>query len=239
MNYLDKLTEIASDSRIELAQSFKELIHKKLVLGQSRYLCRFGTLSDGHEKITPAQRYFQAIKEMWYIGNNIRTNEANALNFQADLTEAEQSLENATTDVQKLRARAKKIHAETSLISALVQIEDQVRMLDEYNKIRLELEPEVDAKYPGGIEQSERDSWLAVAEYRRMVEETPGMARQLMSNVPLDPVVKANLGISWGRQDMIAPMVVAEQKQIEEIADGDVTKYVIYKTKELKQLENE
>ena len=68
MNEFEKILEMAEDERIKLAEGFKGLLHTELMFGQSMYLCRYGTLSDGHEKFTDAQKYYQAIREMWILG---------------------------------------------------------------------------------------------------------------------------------------------------------------------------
>lgn len=221
MKEFEKILELSSDSRVDLAQSFKDLLHKKLVLGQTRYLCRYGTLSDGHEKLTPAQRYYQAIKEMWFIGNNIAVQKAQAMNAQADYMDAKEAVESAKKDSEKIRAESKALTAHRQLVSALVSIEDQMRMLDEYNKIRIELEPYIEERYPGGIEQAEEESWRAVFEYRM----SKGQIERI-DNVPLPPVVKAELGLKYGRPDAIAPLAITEKQAIGAFAGGDVKKFI-------------
>jgi hypothetical protein len=223
MSDYDKLLQLTSDDTVELATGFKELLHKKLVLGQTRHVCKHGTLSEGHEKITDSQRYYQAIKEMYYLGNNIRMQKAAAMIAQADLLEATTELKEAKTTAQELRAEAKIMIAQNSLTTALVTVEDQMRMLDEYNRIRKELGPAVDAKYPEGIEQAEQDNWTAVAEYRRLKGE------QRMDNIPLSPEHKAKLGLDWKRGDMLAAAAVRNKEDICKLANGDANKYFLEK----------
>src|SRR5882672_8198100 len=101
MDPYSKILELSSDSKIELAQSFKDKLHTHLVLGQTRHVCRYGTLSDGHEKITPSQRYYQSIKEMYYLSSNMRNQKAMAMVAQADLMDAEAELSNSVSPSNK------------------------------------------------------------------------------------------------------------------------------------------
>lgn len=213
MKEYEKLLKLTEDSTVELATSFKDLLHKKLALGQTRYVCRYGTLSDGHEKITDAQRYFQAIKEMYYLGNNIRSMKAQAMLAHADLMDAQKKLKWAWTRAAKLRAEANIIQAQDRMVSALVTVEDQMRMLDEYNQIRQELEPIVEHQYPEGIEQAEPDNWKAVARYRLM-KNSRG---ERLDNIPLPPEEKARIGIENGRFDAAAPLRVVNPERAEKI----------------------
>ena len=205
-----KVLELAASEQVELASSFKSLLHKELVLGQTRYVCRYGTLSDGHERITDAQRYYGAIKEMYSLSGNIRLCKANAILAQADLLDAKEDENKATKESDKLRAQGKALHAQEKLLSALVTIEDQLRQIDEYDRVRKELMPIVTKQYPLGIEQAEPDNWKAVYEYRMFKEQTPGMARERTDNIPLDPVSKAKLGYEHGRMDSIAPLAISD-----------------------------
>lgn len=226
MSDFDKVLELTSDARVELGASFKKLLHSKLTLGQTRYACRYGTLSDGHEKITPAQRYFQAIREMYVISNSVLEQKARAMEFQADLLDAQELLDKSTKVSEKIRAEAKILRAQTGLTAALVTVEDQLRQVDEFNRVRLELEPEVEAKYPGGIEEAELDSWRAVAEYRLMREKTLGLAKERMDNIPLPMEYKAAMGIAYDRPDMIAPLMVAKQDEIKQLPSQSINEYL-------------
>lgn len=217
MTNYEKILKLSDEDAVKFSISLPKELHKSLCLGQTRYLCRYGTLSDGHEKITPAQRYYQAIKEMYYLGQNVQNTKALAMLAQADLLDAEEALSTCDTEAQKLRNKAKKLQAETSLVSSLVTIEEQLRQIDEYNKIRIELKEEVETKYPEGIEQAEADNWKAVFEYRMNKERVPGMARELVSNIPLDPHTKAELGYKYGRMDAIAPLAIANPKKCYEL----------------------
>lgn len=213
----DKILKLSKDDRIELGTSFKELLHKKLVLGQTRYVCRYGTLSDGHEKVTPALRYFQAIREMYYLSNNMADYQARAMEHQADLIEAQQTLEaEVLHPANKLRAEARVLRAQVGLKTTLVTIEDQLRMVDEYNKVRLELEPLVEEQYPEGIEQAELDNWTAVFEYRMHRQQATGSLEHI-ANIPLPPERKAELGYKYHRMDAIAPLALESLDKIQQL----------------------
>lgn len=221
MDVFEKISAITdSDLVNEGADLPKVYLHKWLVLGQTEHVCRYGTLSDGHEKITPSQRYAQAIKEMYHIALNMRDQRAVAMEAKADLMEAREALETAKTEAEKLRSQAKLQRAETRLMSALVTIEDQQRMLRTYDSVRKELGPEVEAMYPEGIEQAEPANWQAVAEYRSIKERVPGVAKERLDNIPLDPVHKAKLGVHLGRLDAIAPLMVTHREALGQIEES-------------------
>lgn len=217
METFDKILSLASDEKVELGSSFKELMHKELCLGMTRYVCRYGTLGDGFEVVTDAQRYYQAIKEMWTRAGTIEELKAKAMEAQADLIDADLELIDCQYRPTRLRVEAKKIRALSALTSALVQTEDTLRQLDEFNKVRLELKEKVQTKYPEGIEQAEPDHWRAVARYRAL-KETPGMARELMTNIPMPLEEKARLGMEYKRPDMIAPLIIEDERKAKEIA---------------------
>lgn len=225
MNDYEKLLKLTDDNRVTLGTKLKDLLHTHLILGQSRYVCRYGTLSDGHEKITEAQRYTQAIKEAYNLACNIRSQRAVAMEAQADLMDATEELEAATKPSQKLRAEAKVMKANEKLLGALVTVEDQLRMVDEYTKIILELAPIVEAKYPGGIEQAEEDNWKAVAEYRAKRQNLGH--NDNIHFVPLNPQVKAELGLELGRPELLLWEAVKNKEEISRIANGDVVQYIL------------
>jgi hypothetical protein len=210
MNY-EKILEITNDSKVELAQSFKEVIHKELCLGMTRYVCRYGALGDGFEVLTDAQRYYQAVKEMWSRSSTMVEFRAQAMEAQADLMDAEFYLKNEPQEAERLRYEAKKIRAEQSLINALVQAEDTLRQMDEFNKVRLELKDKVQAQYPEGIEQAEKDHWQTVAQFRQM------SGNPHMNNIPMPFEEKARLGIEFNRRDMAAALIVSDARKAKEI----------------------
>lgn len=201
---------------VDLALSFKDTqLHKWLVLSQTRYVCRNGTLSDGHDKITPSQRYSQAIKEMYFIARSILLEEALEKEAKAELLQVdrEASMNGNLDEVCLLKRQARAIRAELKLSEAKVNMSDKLRMLDEYNKVRLELEPEVVAKYPEGIEQAEEDNWKAIAKLKNIRSQTPGLGREMMTNVPLPQDEKFKLGLEYERPDMMAPLIVSDERK--------------------------
>lgn len=214
----EKIVELTSDSKVELAQNFKELMHKKLQFGQSRYVCRNGTLSEGHDKLLDSQRYLQAIKEAWYLSTNIILQKAVAMEAYADLLDGEVDLRIAEAESQELRAEAKVLKAKQRLMTALTTVEDQVRQLDEYMKIEAELRADFDTKYPEGIEQAEPEHWKAVAEYRA-VNRSLGIS-ETMKNIPMSADEKAKLGIQLGCPDMATWYLTKNKKELLESGLG-------------------
>lgn len=192
MDY-DRILELASDNKVKLAQDFKKDIGKWLALGMTRHQCINGTLSDGHENILDVQRYRQAIKEMYYIGNEIESQKINAMEAQADLMDAEDFLKSAEKPSDKMRGEAKVLRAKARLTNCLVSIEDSTRCLNAFNSVRVELKDSVETRYPEGLEQAEPDIWKAVANYRVLRSKVGH--REMVQHVPLDPETKAKLGM--------------------------------------------
>lgn len=215
MDLFRKVIDISNDEKVTLGSSFKELLHKKLVLGQTRYVCRNGTLSDGHEKLTPALRYYQSIKEMYCLASNIRNMKADAMIAQADIIDAQEKESSAITESDKLRQKGLGLKAQERLLTCLVTVEDQMRMLDEYNKVRLELEPIVDKQYPEGIEQAEQDNWEAVFKFRAMVGGN-------LNHVPLEMHHKAKVSAQVRRQEGMAWLYLNNKSEAESLLDYEV-----------------
>lgn len=240
MSDYNKLLDLVNSETVQLGTQLPKVqLHKWLVLGQTEYVCKYGTLSDGHEKLTDSQRYAQSIKEMYTLSMAMRGQKSLAKRAQAKLLRAMDKLENAESPADILDAEADKEDAETQLASALVSVEDQMRMIKAYDAVRRELAPTVEAQYPHGIEQAELDNWKAVAEYRTIMEQTPGMQRQHMFNVPLPPMEKAKLGLTYGRNDMVAPLIVHDKEKILALTEnGDVKAYLEHVEKEQKLLES-
>lgn len=204
----------------------KVQLHKWLVLGQTEYVCKYGTLSDGHEKLTAAQRYSQALKEWYYLALNVRSQRSLAKRAQADLLEALDRKDGAIKVTDKLRAEADVEDAETRLLTALSTVQDQMRMIKVYAEEAAKLREQVETRYPGGIEEAEPDNWEAVARYRLTKEQTQGMARERLDNVPLPPEKKAEIGYEAHRVDAIAPLLIADQDKCKEIAQAYEQKLV-------------
>lgn len=225
MNYLEKIIELTDDERVTLGQSMKDLLNKELCLGMTRYVCRYGTLSDGFEKFTPAQRYYQAIREMYYKSNSIKAGKVRAMLAQADFMDAQDNLEyvlehDKSSASNKLRAEAKLMECTNNLGEILVQIQDDIRQLDEFTSVYKELQDEVRSKYPNGVEQAEPDNWRAVAEYRYLKSKTNDLGKADMAAVPLPMEEKAALGVRYQRADMMAPMIINDEHRMMQIVNG-------------------
>lgn len=222
MSDLNKIVSIVDSDEVQEGLLLPKIhLHKWLVLGQTEYVCEYGTLSDGHEHITPAQRYAQAIKEQYALSQNVAMQKSIALEAQADLLDALDAAKEAKTESAALRAEAKRIVAQAKLTSALVTVEDQMRMIKVYARVRSELGPEVERQYPAGIEQAEPANWVAVAEYRH----SKG-GRENMTNLPLEPRLKAALGVAMGRPDMAAWLMVSDKKEIGKLPSQTINEYL-------------
>lgn len=218
MKTYDKLIQITDSQEIAEGVDLPKIyLHKWLVLGQTEHVCRYGTLSDGFEKITDSQKYSQAIKEYYYIALAIRREKAMAMEAQARIYDAEEDLNAAVTKADKLRAQAKYDLACLDLDTCLVNVEDRKRMLSVYIQEISYLKPIVEAKYPKGIEQAEKDNWQAVAEYRMIKASVPGAGFQQLDSIPLHPVDKAKLGVHYGRMDAIAPVMLTNKEKLKEL----------------------
>lgn len=172
---------------VEKSFSYKDLLNRQLVLGQTRWMCRYGTLGEGHENITPAHRYFQAVREAYGLACSIKRAKAMSLRCQADLLDAKDKLQTVGTDaVAKLRAQSTLELAEISVTENEVTTQDMLRQLDEYDAIIGELKPEIEAKYPLGIEQASPDMWKDRFQYK--------MERRLpLNTIPLPEKDKQQL----------------------------------------------
>lgn len=224
MSEFNEVLNIAENDVVGIGVKFGDLINKELVLGMPAYVCEHGTLSDGHEHITPAARYYQAIKEMYYVSNAIIENKALALDAQANLIDAEEELTLATKESEKLRAQSKILKAKQGLIKALVGAKDSLRQLNAFNKVRLQLEAEVKAKYPEGIEQAQPDIWKSVAEYRSLLRLNGHNVN--LTHIPLEQKEKAKLGMITKNRDLCAWYVTENIQKINEQYDGNVDKFL-------------
>lgn len=234
MGDYEKLIELTESPEVQEGVDLPKVqLHKWLVLGQTEYLCEYGTLSDGHEKLTDAQKYAQALKEQYYLAVNMALQKSVGMEAQADILEAEEELEKEDLSPSKrLRLEAKLNRARANMLSALTMIEDQTRMIKFYAKKAAELKPKVEAQYPRGIEQAEADNWSAVFEYRMKKGGGHGIGERV-DNVPLDPYTKARLGVKYGRPDAVAPLAVSEKERIKELTGGDVQRFLQITQKDL------
>jgi hypothetical protein len=184
----------------------------------TKYVCRYGTLSDGHDKITESQIYYQAIREAYQRAQTMRDYKCVALESQADQMDALNLLEQSVNKSDKLRAEAKLIRATASLQNSLVQAEDCKRQMDEFLLVVSELQESIRAKYPNGIEQAEPDNWKAVAEYKAAMQEITGISQHL-NHLPMPQKIKASLGIDLGKPEMVA-WYATEKKLTDRSPDG-------------------
>lgn len=190
MEFPKKLLEITNDLKVDLADEIRGLLNTELCMGMTRFVCRNGTLGEGFEKFTDSQRYFQAVKETYVRSCELKRTKANSKKSYADFIEAKHELELAKGEVAQLRAEAKLELAELSAFELLVHAEDTLRQLDEFNKVRLELQDKVRAQYPGGIEQSEPESWATIMQYRMATGKD-------LTSIPLPPDVKQKIGLEF------------------------------------------
>lgn len=199
---------------VKEAINLSQEMNRWLFLGQTKHVCRYGTLSEGHEKITPAQKYAQATKELYYLGLAVNQKKVDAKKALADLKESEAKLAGDLTDWERLRAEAELEEAQCKIISCNIAIQDQMRMVDEFNQVRLELKPQVESQYPEGLEQAEFDNWKAVAEHRLNQNRSSPM-----NNIPLPSETKAMIGQEYGRPDMKAALFIEDRKTFESLED--------------------
>lgn len=215
MSDYEKINELADSNLVLDGINLPRIkLHKWLVLGQTEYVCEHGTLSEGHEKLVPAQHYAQALKEYYYLSCNIRQQQIVAKKAQADLLEAKEALDwNTGVTPSSLRLEAKKEDAELRLFTALVTIEDQMRMVRFYKKKIDELAPIVEEKYPKGIEQAEKDNWTAVAEFRT-IRRMHGINESFL-NIPLPADEKAKIGIETKNPSLAAWLLVKNRDDLQ------------------------
>ncbi len=225
MGNFEKILEITSDTKVSLSNEIKETLNKELALGMTRFVCRWGTLSDGFDKLTESQRYYQAIREAYQRANELKRLQANAKMAQADLIDAQSAEALATGESERLRAVAKRELAELSLFELLVSAEDTLRQLDEFNKIRLELQDRVRSDYPLGIEQAELDNWRTVTEYKAAQKQL-GISVGPLTHMPLPPDVKAQIGFENNAQELSLWHIIANKERIKIEFDGDVSKFL-------------
>jgi hypothetical protein len=216
MNEYEKILELTDDSRVELATPFRDMIGKQFCLGMTKYVAQNGTLSDGHEIITDADRYFQANKEIYVLRNSMLEYRVLAMRAQADLLDAKHRRELATKQSEELRADADILSAQNRLFTALVSVEDSKRVYDAFVEVRNELAPKVMAQYPDGIEQAQEDIYLARAKYRHL-KRNMGYPENL-THIPLEKETKAKLGLDLQSPDLCAWAIVSDNAKMAELA---------------------
>lgn len=203
MDFLETITEIKDRPNVQEGLNLLEEVNKKLVLGQTKYMCKHGTLSDGHDYYSNAQRYFQAIREAYRVSTNIHESYCAAMEAQANRIDAQEAWNVAKTPQECLRAEAKFKRAEAQLKELTLNVQNRIKMLEAYQEVIHELGPEMDERYPEGIEQAQEDLWSDLF-VGKMLKDP----KARIDNIPLDPVTKAKLGLKWNRWDSAAQLVV-------------------------------
>ncbi len=223
INEYDKIISLSDSEQVQLGASFKELLNTWLHLGMSRYVCRNGTLSEGHEKLTDAQIYAQSIREMYSLSTSIKQQRCQAMEAKADLMDYEEELAAATKPSAKLRLEAKVLSSQQRLVGALVMIEDQLRQMDEFNKVRQELEQAVTSKY-NSIEDAEPSNWEAVLKYR--VVKNRMNDKSAVCHVPIPMEQKAALAIKFDAPEAAIWLSSVKDEEINKKFGGDIRKYL-------------
>ena len=209
MELYSKILKISEDS-VELNSEVKELLHKELCLGMTNYVVNNGTLADGCDNITDSQKYYTSIKMCYTLSSAMKTNKFLVMEAYADFLQAKEDQELAQKEHEKIRAEARLLRAISTMENLLVNVEDQKRQLDAFNKARLSLKDSVRAQYPEGIEQAEPDNWMAVARYKHLRKKMG--KNEVLHHIPLPIDIKAKLGIELEEPEFMAWKIIADQK---------------------------
>jgi hypothetical protein len=153
---------------------------------------------------------------------------------QADLIDALEKESENNTASQSLRAKAAIIKSEARLKSLLISIEDQIRQLKAFDRVRAKLEPLVRSKY-SNIEEAERDNWEAVLKYR-MARNNMGH-KDFINHVPFPKEAKAEIGIKYGCPDALLWLAVTDEDVITKNHNGNVVEYIESKKGKISRLE--
>lgn len=229
MSDFDKILELADDKTLKLTSEIKELLGTELYLGMSNYVCENGTLSEGFEKITDSQRYYQAVKECYSYGESIMETKASSLKAQANF----QYYTLMHTffgwlPIVGLYTKSNVMTATNRIKNLLITIEDQLRIFKAFNKVRVELMPKVRAQYKN-IEEAEPDNWNAVLKYR-MARQKLGKP-EFLNHVPGTKEDKAKLGIKYGAPEALLWLAVEKEDEINAKTGGDIQKFLESKEK--------
>lgn len=203
-NLFSEIVTLTRSKEVELGQEMQNLLDTELTLGMTRYQCKWGTLSDGHEHVTKAGRYYQSVRELWLRSNHMIQLEAKATKLKIRL-----GFWNLLHKLSKITMMPFVIDwigadvklAENALLDALVAARELHKQMDEFNKVRLELQNEVRKKYPMGIEQAQPDIYKELARYRAKKRKL-GYQNEQLTHVPLDPMSKAEVGVEVGAPDL-------------------------------------
>lgn len=222
MSDFDKILEIADDKTVQLTDEIKQLLGTELQFGMSNYVCKNGTLSEGFDKITPAQRYYQAVKECYTYSNAIQDLKAQAL--------MEHGGYKIYTFLRKYFSwlpivgwwiKGKAMYAERKISSILMELEDKKRIIGAFNEERLKLMPEVRSRYKC-IEESEPDNWRAVLKYK-MARQAIGK-NEFINHVPMPSNEKAKLGIQYGSAEATLWFQVEKENELKGLTQDDLLK---------------
>lgn len=199
MNEFEKIVEISESNEVKLAGKFRDLLHTELMFGMSSYVCKHGALGDGFENITPAKRYYNAIRESFTRYEAIAELQCKAMECQAELMDAEahsKSVDRAwfRKKQKRLIADARLRRAKMRLATTLAMTEDNKRQLTAFLEVVNELQAQVRAQYPKGIEQAEPDNWKAVAQFRSAMQAIKGKDQHL-EHLPIPMDDKAKLAL--------------------------------------------
>jgi len=195
---VEKLT----DSSL-VKESFGFQDHPWLQTNHSDHMVEHGILSEGHDHVTAAQRYKQCYRELYSRANSAINQEVQKLRAKADLLKAEHELENAKEPWDEINAEADILDAKHKLATTEFSIKEKEREMRKFNEIRLQLKPEMDRRYPKGVEQAERDIWLANVHLK--LKRNP---KERIENTPLSPEDKAMIGMEYHREDTMAALIV-------------------------------
>jgi len=228
MTEFDKILEISSDKTLDLTDDIKKLLGTELHLGMSDYVCKNGTLSEGFEKITNAQRYIQAVKECWTYGCNIKDTKAISMEAQARFQYWNLLYKLFFwVPILGLYLKAKQMMATYRISSLLVTIQDQMRIFKAFDEVRRELMPEFREKY-GSIEAAEKDNWEAVLKYR-IARQKIGKQEHI-NHVPVPMKDKARIGLSMGAPEAVMWLAVEKEEEINDKFSGNIDKYLEVQT---------
>lgn len=224
MSDFETILKKADDSSVELTDEIKKLLGTELQFGMSNYVCQNGTLSDGFEKITPAQRYYQAVKECWTYANSLQDEKARALQFQTRL-KIDNILDKlfGWMPIFGFYFRGRKMYSTRAMACMLMEIEDKTRVLNAFNEARLKLMPEVRAKYKS-IEEAEPDNWEAVMKFR-IARQKLGK-QEFLNHVPGTAEDKALMGLAYNAPEAALWLAVEKEKEIDDRFDGNMVKYL-------------
>lgn len=225
MKHFHDIMEITKSGVPELSDEFKKLINKELALGMTDFVCEHGTLSEGFDKITDSQKYYQAVKESYVRKCELVRIKCSAKKAYADFLDATEKLKTAKNDAEALRFQAELELAELGVFELNVQAADTERQLKAFERIKAKLGPDVKATYPDGIESAELDNWRVVAEFKALKQSSTGKLEDL-TVIPLPLDEKAKLGMQLAHGEMAIAEVLRNKKTIEIAFGGDTKKFL-------------